>query len=84
MDRYVEEFESLKKTIDDLRVRQLSDQREKERLEGELEQIKIDIRSEYGVEIEDFEKAIGDLQQELDRELAALKDRISECKEKMQ
>ena len=43
----------------------------------------IDIKQEYGVEIEDFEKAISDLRAELDRELASLREKIEACREKV-
>lgn len=80
----VEEFESLKATIDELKVRQLSAQREKERLEKELEELKTRIKEEYGVEITDFEKAIGQLRGELATGLEELKRAIAACREKME
>ena len=58
MSDHVQEYENLKKTIDDLKVKRLSDLREKERLEKEFEDLKAEIKEVYGVEIQDFEKAI--------------------------
>ena len=60
-------IKKLKKTIDDLKVKRLSDLREKERLEKEFEDLKAEIKEVYGVEIQDFEKAINDLNKELEK-----------------
>ena len=84
MSDHVQEYENLKKTIDDLKVKRLSDLREKERLEKEFEDLKSEIKEVYGVEIQDFEKAINDLNKELEKDLAELKEKIASCKEKME
>lgn len=84
MSDHVQEYENLKKTIDDLKVKRLSDLREKERLEKEFEDLKAEIKEVYGVEIQDFEKAINDLNKELEKDLAELKEKIVSCKEKME
>jgi len=84
MSDHVQEYENLKKTIDDLKVKRLSDLREKERLEKEFEDLKAEIKEVYGVEIQDFEKAINDLNKELEKDLAELKEKIASCKEKME
>ena len=84
MSDHVQEYENLKKTIDDLKVKRLSDLREKERLEKEFEDLKAEIKEVYGVEIQDFEKAINDLNNELEKDLAELKEKIASCKEKME
>ena len=57
MSNSVQEFENLKSEIEELKVKRLSDVREKERLEKELEDLKKTIKESYGVEIEDFENA---------------------------
>ena len=57
----VENFENLKKRIDELKVKNLTNLKEKERLEGELCKIKEKIKEVYGVEIEDFNSAITEL-----------------------
>ena len=44
MSDHVQEYENLKKTIDDLKVKRLSDLREKERLEKEFEDLKAEIK----------------------------------------
>lgn len=79
----VEEFESLKKTIEEIKVKRISDIREKERLEKEFEDLKEEIKKVYGVEIQDFEQAIKDLKIELDSSLKQLKEKIESCKSKM-
>lgn len=84
MSDHVQEYENLKKTIDDLKVKRLSDLREKERLEKEFEDLKAEIKEVYGVEIQDFEKAINDLNKELEKDLVELKEKIASCKEKME
>lgn len=79
----VEEFESLKKTIEEIKVKRISDMREKERLEKEFEELKAEIKDIYGVEIQDFENAIEGLKSELDDNMRLLREKISECKAKM-
>ena len=83
MSNPVEEFESLKKTIEEIKVKRISDIREKERLEKEFEDLKKEIKKVYGVEIQDFEQAIKDLKIELDSSLKQLKEKIESCKSKM-
>lgn len=79
----IEEFDSIKKKIEDIKVRRLSDIREKERLEKEFEELKEEIGKTYGVEIQDFEKAIEDLKKELEINIELLKNKIKECQSKM-
>lgn len=79
----VEEFESLKKTIEEIKVKRISDMREKERLEKEFEELKAEIKDIYGVEIQDFENAIEGLKSELDDNMRLLREKIAECKNKM-
>lgn len=79
----VEEFESLKKTIEEIKVKRISDIREKERLDKEFEELKAEIKNIYGVEIQDFENAIEGLKSELDDNMRLLREKISECKAKM-
>lgn len=79
----VEEFESLKKTIEEIKVKRISDMREKERLEKEFEELKAEIKDIYGVEIQDFENAIESLKSELDDNMRLLREKIAECKNKM-
>ena len=83
MQNPVEEFESLKKTIEEIKVKRISDIREKERLEKEFEELKAEIKDIYGVEIQDFENAIEDLKSELDDNMRLLREKIAECKNKM-
>lgn len=79
-DDPVKEYETLKNEIEELKLKRLSDLREKERLEQEFEALKLEIKSIYGVEIEDFEKAIEDLKAELQSNLELLKKKIADCK----
>ena len=62
----------------------MSDFREKERLEKESEDLKAQIKEVYGCEITDFEKAISELKISLDNNLRILKEKINECKSKME
>lgn len=79
----IQEFESLKKEIEDLKVKQLSNEMEKARLEKELEAQKAKIKEIYGVEIEDFEKAIKDLQEEFEKKKIELLEKLTDCKKKL-
>lgn len=80
----VQEYESLKSQIDELKVKRLSDLREKERLEAEFEDLKAEILKVYGVKIEDFEKAIEALKVDLETNLKKLKEKIEDCKKQME
>ena len=82
-DDPVKEYENIKDEIEELKLKRLSDLREKERLEQEFEALKAEIKSIYGVEIEDFEKAIEDLKSELQNNLELLKKKIADCKSQM-
>lgn len=84
MTNPIEEFESLKKTIEEIKVKRISDIREKERLEKEFEDLKSQIKKDYGVEIQDFEKAISDLKLELATNMNLLKEKINECQSKLE
>lgn len=82
-DDPVKEYENIKDEIEELKLKRLSDLREKERLEQEFEALKAEIKSIYGVEIEDFEKAIEDLKSELQNSIELLKKKIADCKSQM-
>ena len=79
----VKKFEQLKSDIEELKIKRLSNEREKERLEKELEDQKKKVKEIYGVAIEDFEKAILELQKEFDLKYDELKNQIEECKQKL-
>ena len=79
----ISKFEQLKSEIEELKIKKISNEREKERLEKELEDQKRKIKDMYGVEIEDFENAIVELQNEFDSKYEKLKLQIDECKEKL-
>lgn len=81
MSNSIQEFEKLKSEVEELKLKKLSDEREKERLEGELEDLKKTIKDTYGVEIGDFENAINNLQEEFEKEFGLLKNKIEECKQ---
>lgn len=81
MGNSIQEFEKLKSEVEELKLKKLSDEREKERLEGELEDLKKTIKDTYGVEIEDFENAIRNLQEEFEKEFELLKNKIEDCKQ---
>ena len=82
-DDRVKKFEQLKSDIEELKIKRLSNEREKERLEKELEDQKKKVKEIYGVAIEDFEKAILELQKEFDLKYDELKNQIEECKQKL-
>ena len=77
------EFEFLKKEIDDLKVRKISDERERDRLEKEINEIKEQIKTEYGIEIDLFEDTMKELESDLERKKQELINKIKEAKEKI-
>lgn len=79
----IDEYGKLRKSIDELKIKSLAAKREKERLEAEFEELKSKIKEEYGVELEDFEKAIVELEKELAAGVEELKSLISDCNEKV-
>lgn len=79
----VENFENLKKRIDELKVKNLTNLKEKERLEGELCKIKEKIKEVYGVEIEDFNSAIETLEKEKEIKMKKLQELLNESEEKL-
>ncbi len=82
-DDPVKEFEALQSEIEELKVKRLSDLREKERLEKEFEDLKKQIREAFGTDIEDFEQAIENLKAELARDMEQLKTKIAACRAQM-
>ena len=79
----VENFENLKKRIDELKVKNLTNLKEKERLEGESCKIKEKIKEVYGVEIEDFNSAIETLEKEKEIKMKRLQELLNESEEKL-
>lgn len=77
------EFESLKKEIDDLKLRKISDERERQRLEKQINEIKEQIKNEYGIEPDVFEETMKQLEQELQLKRKELANKIKEAKEKI-
>lgn len=83
MSNLMDSFQNLKKEIEDLKVKKISDQREKSRLEEELDEIKDQVKREFGVNIEDLDSEIKALEKKLEEELEDVKKKIADCKEKM-
>jgi len=80
----VEEFESLKAELEELRVKQIADSRERDRLKQEFDGMVASIRDEYGIEVEDFENAIASMRGELSGLLNELRNTLAELKAKME
>lgn len=79
----IETLENAKKRVDELKIKNIANANEKKRLEGELQKIKEEIKSTYGVEIEDFNSAIEVMEKEQNVLMEKLKNLIEEASEKI-
>lgn len=79
----LEKFESLKKKINAIKVKKLASEAEAKRLSSELEKCKEEIRKIYGVEIEDFAKAIETMKNEQKEKLAELESLVEDAEKKI-
>ena len=84
METDAEKFERMKKRVDDIRVKKMAAESEAKRLSEELEECKKKIKSTYGVEIEDFAKAIETLKIERDKKMQELERLLSEAEQKLE
>ena len=78
-----EKFQQLKKKIDNLNVRKLASESEANRLKDELEKSKEEIKSIYGVEINDFANAIETMKKEYESKLIELENMVLEAETKI-
>lgn len=79
----IETLENAKKKVDELKIKNIANTNEKKRLESELQNIKEEIKSTYGVEIEDFNSAIEVMEKEQSILMEKLKNLIEEASEKI-
>lgn len=79
----IETLENAKKRVDELKIKNIANANEKKRLEEELRKIKEEIKSTYGVEIEDFNSAIEVMEKEQNVLMEKLKNLIEEASEKI-
>lgn len=79
----IETLENAKKRVDELKIKNIANANEKKRLERELQKIKEEIKSTYGVEIEDFNSAIEVMEKEQNVLMEKLKNLIEEASEKI-
>lgn len=79
----IETLENAKKKVDELKIKNIANTNEKKRLESELQSIKEEIKSTYGVEIEDFNSAIEVMEKEQSILMEKLKNLIEEASEKI-
>ena len=79
----IETLENAKKRVDELKIKNIANANEKQRLEEELQKIKEEIKSIYGVEIEDFNSAIEVMEKEQNVLMEKLKNLIEEASEKI-
>lgn len=79
----IETLENAKKKVDELKIKNIANTNEKKRLESELQSIKEEIKSTYGVEIEDFNSAIEVMEKEQSVLMEKLKNLIEEASEKI-
>ena len=78
-----EKFEMLKRKVDSIKVKRMAAESEAKRLADELERCKSEIKDTYGVEIEDFAKAIEVMKGERKSKLEELERLVSEAEEKI-
>lgn len=78
-----EKFEMLKRKVDSIKVKRMAAEAEAKRLSDELERCKSEIKDTYGVEIEDFAKAIEVMKGERKSKLEELERLVSEAEEKI-
>lgn len=84
METDAEKFERLKKRVDDIRVKKLAAESEAKRLRDELDDCKRQIKETYGVEIEDFAKAIETLKAERDEKMKELERMLDDAESKLE
>lgn len=61
----------------------MSDEREKTRIENEIAELRETIRERFGVSIEDFEETIGELKNQIDEKVLALKKKLQEAQDRI-
>ena len=76
-----QEFEMLKKTLDDLRIKKMSNEKELERSKKTLLEIRESIQKSYGVEPEDIGALLDSLKKEIEEKKKILEKKINEAKE---
>ena len=81
--KQIETKKNTKKRVDELKIKNIANANEKKRLERELQKIKEEIKSTYGVEIEDFNSAIEVMEKEQNVLMEKLKNLIEEASEKI-
>ena len=77
------ELDVLKKQIDELKIRRISDLRDKEKLETEIKVLETEIKDSYGVEVKDFENAMTEMKKMIETKMEALKKKLQDAKEKI-
>lgn len=83
IEQLKKEFQKLKKDIDELKIRTISDERERQTLQTQIGQIKQKVKSQFGVEIQFFEQQISNIQKQLIQKKQNLKKKIFQAKEKI-
>lgn len=69
--------------MDELRLRKMSDEREKTRIENEIAELRKTIQDRFGVSVEDFEETIGELKKQIDQKVSLLKNKLQEAKNRI-
>lgn len=77
------ELDVLKKQIDELKIRRISDLRDKEKLETEIKGLETEIKDSYGVEVKDFESAMTEMKTMIETKMGTLKKKLQDAKEKI-
>lgn len=83
MSNEVEKLSDLNKRIEALKVRKMASEKEKERLEEELNTCKLEVKEKYGVEIEDFNDAINVAKDNYIKKINELNKLVSEAESKI-
>lgn len=77
------QFENLKNELEELKIRKISDQRQKQKINEQMKQICVEIKESFGVQVQVFESVIEDLQKQLLQKKQSLKKKIIQAKEKI-
>lgn len=82
-DEFDKEFEILKQEIEDIKVRMIAYNREKERLQSEVQELEKKIKDQFGIDPTLFESELSKLQESLQTKKKQLKEKIEYAKEKI-
>ena len=83
IEQLKKQFTQIKSDIDELKIRSMSDQRQRQNLQKQIDELKIKIKEQFGVDVQFFEKEISNIQESLMQKKQNLKKKILQAKEKI-